>query len=121
MGIKGAQMYAEKYPMLKDTWDKVIKEHAVKLLIAEMDKSETAEYKVKVIVSPSSPTARMAEYAKLADISARHPGLVPPDIEIEMADISKGEEIIDRLKQAAAQPPVMPTQGRPQPAMAGAM
>ena len=121
MGIKGAQMYAEKYPMLKDTWDKVIKEHAVNLLIAEMDKSETAEYKVKVIVSPSSPTARMAEYAKLADISARHPGLVPPDIEIEMADISKGEEIIDRLKQAAAQPPVMPTQGRPQPAMAGAM
>jgi hypothetical protein len=96
-GIKGAQIYAEQYPMLKDTFDKAIKEQAIRMLLMSIYTSEVTQYGVKVITSPQSQTARLANFAMMMSIQDKY-GVIPPDLLLEYSDLPNKDEIISRIK-----------------------
>lgn len=98
-GMRGAKLYNLKYPMLRETFDKVVKEFAVNELLQELKTSELAEYGVKVITSPAAQSVRMANFAELDAIQEKY-GTIPADIFVEATDLSNKEQIISRMRQA---------------------
>lgn len=118
-GIDAATMYAKEWPRLKRTWDEVVKEQAVVMLLEKVKSDPLAEYGIKVTVSPSAPTERIARFAEMDLLMSKYPGIIPPDIFIDATDIPNKNEIKARLRQQQAAPPQLPAQRTPARAAAG--
>ena len=100
-GIDGSMVYMEQYPMLKQTFDVAVKELAIRMLLDELSNGELSQYGIKVITSPSSPTARLASFTMMMAIQDKY-GVIPPDILLEYSDIPNKEEIIQRIQTGMA-------------------
>jgi len=111
-GIQGAQIYAQQYPVLKQTFDKALRELAIRMLLADLTSGDVTQYGIKVILSPQTETARMKAFAMMMSIHDKY-GVIPPDLLLEYSDLPNKDAIIARLRQAAAQP-------QPQPQAQGA-
>lgn len=98
MGIEASMMYAKEYPQLKSSWDGVIKQEAIEMLLAELKSATVAEYGIKVTVSPSAPTERLSQFMQLDAIQEKY-GIIPPDVFIDSTDLSNKEEIKARMQQ----------------------
>ena len=102
-GLEDAQMYAKEYPRLLGNWNEVIKQHAISMMLKEMRSDEVGEYGIKVTVSPSAPTERLARRMELEVVMDKYPGIIPPDLLIDAMDLPNGEEIKARLQQQQTQ------------------
>jgi hypothetical protein len=85
-GIKGAQLYAQKYPVLKGKFDEAKRELAIRMFLKDLYSSEVTQYGIKIVLSPNTPTARMAMSQRLMAIQDKY-GFVPFDILAEYLDI----------------------------------
>lgn len=97
-GTEAAQKYAKAYPRLKTAWDEAIKQQAIQMLLAELRNDKTGKYGVKVTVSQSAPTERMARLAEIEAVQDKY-GIIPPDIFIDATDLPNKEEIKMRMQQ----------------------
>jgi hypothetical protein len=95
-GIKGAQMYAQKYPALKGKYDEAKRELAIRMLLEGLYSSEVTQYGIKIVLSPNTPTARMAMSQRLMAIQNKY-GFVPFEILAEYLDIP--QEVKARIIQ----------------------
>lgn len=98
-GVKSAQQYAKMYPQLASSWEEVIRDHAEEMLLAEL-RDDKGRYGVKVTVSPTAPTERIARFMQMDALMTKYGNLIPPDIFIEMTDLPNKDEIIARITQA---------------------
>ena len=99
-GIESAQMYQKEYPALKTKWDELIKYQAVIMLLQKLREDKIAEYGIKVTVSPSAPSERLARRMEMQSLAEAMPGLIPPDIMVDATDLPNKDEIKTRLQQA---------------------
>jgi hypothetical protein len=99
-GTEAALRYEKAYPRLRGTWDDVIKQQATAMLLQELRNDTTGKYGVKVTVSPSAPTERMARLAEIEAVQEKY-GIIPPDIFIDATDLPNKEEIKARMQQQA--------------------
>ena len=110
-GTQGAQQYAEAFPQLNETWEAVIKAQASDMLLREL-RADKGLYGVKVTISPSSPTERMAQFMQMDSLMSKYGQIIPVDIFIDLMDIPQKDEIKARIMAAqqaqsqAAQAPV---------------
>ena len=109
-GVEGAQLYLKRYPQLKKSWDDVIKQQAIEMLLAEL-RQDKGLYGVKVSVSPSAPTERMAQFLQMDALMKNYGQLIPPDIFIDLTDLPQKEEIKARIVQAQQQKQTQPVRG----------
>ncbi|MFH1718519.1 MAG: hypothetical protein ABIF19_14280 [Planctomycetota bacterium] len=112
-GVKGAQEYAKAYPQLAQTFEGAIREQAKEMLLREL-RQDKGLYGVKVSVSPSAPTERLAQFMQMDALMTKYGQLIPPDIFIDMTELpeAKKEEIKARIhQQAQAQMRPQPQQG----------
>lgn len=100
-GIEASQEYNRAYPAMKENWDAVIKHHATLELLKRLKSESVAEYGVSVTVSPSAPTERIAQRLQIDAINQQYPGIIPPDILIDMTDLPMKTEIKQRIRQNA--------------------
>lgn len=119
-GLRGARMYAQEYPQLRETLDDAVREFAVSLLMQELKDAYLSDYSLTVTSSPSSPTSRLSTFAELEAIQEKY-GIIPPDIFIEATDLPNKDEIIARLQQAQSAPPPAAPGMQPAPLPAAAL
>ena len=98
-GMEAAAQYGKSYPMLKQRWDEVIKRQAVEMLLQEIKTDKFGEYGVKVTVSPSAPTERLARFIEMDALQSKYGQIIPPDLFIDATDLPNKEEIKARLQQ----------------------
>lgn len=98
-GIQSAGMYLEKYPQLLSKWTDIVERVAEDKMIRDLKESRVSDYWIKVTLSPSSQTTRMATLSEMAEVSDRYPGVIPPDVFVEATDLPNKEQIIKRLQQ----------------------
>ena len=104
-GIRAAQMYAERYPELKQNWDEVIKQHAIEMLLKELRDDKVGRYGIVVSLSANAPTVRMQNMLELEMVQDKY-GLIPPDVFIDATELTNKDEIkagIQAMQQAQAQ------------------
>ena len=72
--------------------------------IAEVLGGELGKYDVSVGEAVSSETIRMAQMAELQEFATAYPGMIPPDVVVEMSQLPNNvkERIVQRIKQAQA-------------------
>jgi hypothetical protein len=99
-GAEDALRYEKAYPMLRASWEDVIKQQATMMLLQELRNDTTGKYGVKVTVSPSAPTERMARLAEMEAVQEKY-GIIPPDIFIDATDLPNKEEIKAGMQQQA--------------------
>jgi len=117
-GIEGAKIYASKFPAMKDTFDGAIKELAIRMLLESLRDGDINQYGIKVVLSPSTYTARMRIFEIMMGIEDKY-GVIPPDIMLEYTDLPNKDEIIARIRssmQAQQQQTQQQTQPQAQPA-----
>jgi len=85
-GIKGAQLYAQRYPALKEKFDEAKRELAIRLFLQDLYSSEVTQYGIKITLSPNTPTARMSMSQRLMAIQDKY-GFVPFEILAEYLDV----------------------------------
>jgi hypothetical protein len=98
-GTRSAQQYAKMYPQLAGSWEEVIRDFAEEMLLDEL-REDKGRYGVKVTVSPSAPTERIAQFLQMDALMTKYGNLIPPDIFIDLTDLPNKEEIKARLAQA---------------------
>jgi hypothetical protein len=100
-GAEAAQQYARAYPQLAETWEQGVKAEAVRMLLRQL-RDDKGMYGVKVTVSPSAPTERMAQFLQIDALMSKYGQLIPPDVFIDLTDLpeAKREQIKARLMQA---------------------
>ncbi len=110
-GIRAAQMYAERYPELKQNWDEVIKQHAIEMLLKELRSDKVGQYGIVVSLSANAPTVRMQNMLELEMIQDKY-GMIPPDVFIDATELTNKDEIKagiqQMMQQAQAPPPKQP-------------
>jgi len=99
-GIESAQEYAKAYPGLKQKWDEVIKYQAVLMLLEELKTDRLCDYGIKVTVSPTAPTERLARFYEMDALQSKYGNLIPPDVFIDATDLPNKEEIKAKVQQA---------------------
>ena len=97
-GAQSAQQYAKIYPQLASSWEEVIRDQAEQMLLDEL-RQDKGRYGVKVTVSPSAPTERMAQFLQVDALMTKYGNLIPPDIFIDLTDLPNKDEIKARLAQ----------------------
>jgi hypothetical protein len=85
-GIKGAQIYAKRFPAIKEKYEAVKREMAIRMLLKDLYSSEVTQYGIKIILSPNTPTARMAMSQRLMAVQDKY-GFVPFDLMADYMDI----------------------------------
>jgi hypothetical protein len=95
-GIKGAQLYAQRYPALKEKFDEAKRELAIRLFLQDLYSSDVTQYGIKITLSPNTPTARMAMSQRLMAIQDKY-RFVPFEILAEYLDIP--QEVKARIIQ----------------------
>jgi hypothetical protein len=100
-------------------------EQNVDQLLEAIRSRRIGKYGIQISSSPTNPTIRFANFEMLLDMAKIYGGVIPPDIVIEASDVSKKDEILERLKQQQQQAQQMQlqlakqqvgqTQGRQQP------
>lgn len=98
-GIEAAQKYQKAYPGLKASWDEVIEQEAIEMLLKKLKDDKNGKYGVKVTVSKSAPTERLARLAEMDTLQEKY-GIIPPDIFLDATDLPNKEEIKARMQQA---------------------
>ncbi|KKL79318.1 hypothetical protein LCGC14_2016030, partial [marine sediment metagenome] len=104
-GIRSAQMYAERYPELKQNWDEVIKQHATEMLLKELRDDKVGQYGIVVSLSANAPTVRMQNMLELEMVQDKY-GMITPDVFIDATELTNKDEIkagIQAVQQAQAQ------------------
>jgi hypothetical protein len=99
-GAQGAAMYAQAYPQLNTVWEDVIRSHATEMLLDQL-RDDKGLYGVKVTISPSAPTERMAQFIKMDSLMTKYGNIIPIDVFIDLLDLPQGDEI--KAKIAASQ------------------
>ena len=97
-GAKGAAMYAQAYPQLNTAWEDVIKTHAIEMLLDEL-REDKGLYGMKVAISPSAPTERMARWIQMDSLMSKYGQIIPVDVFIDLMDLPQGDEIKARIAQ----------------------
>lgn len=95
-GIKGAQIYAEKYPMLRNQLQKAARELAIQMLLADLFNTDVTQYGIKVTTSQNTPTARLALSQQLMAIQDKY-GAIPMEVQLEYMNIP--ESVRMKIKQ----------------------
>ncbi|HUV63536.1 MAG TPA: hypothetical protein VMW24_06525 [Sedimentisphaerales bacterium] len=100
-GVEGARQYAQAYPQMSETWDQAVKASAIESLLKKL-REDKGMYGVKVTISPSAPTERMAQFMQVDALMSKYGQLIPPDVFIDLTDLpeAKREQIKMRLMQA---------------------
>ncbi|MCJ7790520.1 MAG: hypothetical protein MUP69_10185, partial [Candidatus Atribacteria bacterium] len=78
-------------------------EQNVDQLLEAIRSRKIGKYGILISSSPTNPTIRFANFEMLLDMAKIYGELIPPDIVLEASDVSKKEEIIERLKQQQQQ------------------
>ncbi|OHB57739.1 MAG: hypothetical protein A2173_03835 [Planctomycetes bacterium RBG_13_44_8b] len=110
-GVQSAQQYAKAYPQLAVSWEEVIRQEAVEMLLKEL-RNDKGMYGTKVTISPSAPTERMAQFIQMDALMKNYGQLIPPDIFIDLTDLPQKEEIKARIQQQMQQQQQMQSQQR---------
>lgn len=76
-------------------------EQNVDQLLDAIRSRKIGKYGIEVLASPTNPTVRFANFEMLLDMAKIYGEIIPPDIVIEASDLSRKEEIIERLRQRA--------------------
>lgn len=95
-GIKGARLYAQKYPVLREKLNEAVREMAIRMFLEDLYSSEVTQYGIKITLSPNTPTARMSMSQRLMAIQDKY-GFVPFDIMAEYLDVP--QEVKARIIQ----------------------
>lgn len=110
--IQGEREYAQNvYPEVAREWRNVLTRHAEEKLFGQMRADKTGKYSVKVTLSQSSPTARMATLTELSEIGQQYPGSIPVEIFIEATDLPNKDEIKAKIQQNQAMQQQVAMQG----------
>lgn len=102
-GTEAATQYLQDYPRLVERMDEVVREEAIDMLMEQLKDDGVAEYGVKVVLSPSAPTARASTVAELQGL--RESGVfIPPEVLIDSTDLQPNvkEEIKASVQQMTA-------------------
>lgn len=73
-------------------------------LIEDMKQTGVEDYDVTIAMTPNSPSLRWENFQKIREMNKDYPGIIPPDIYAEAADVPQSDQIVARLKQAATAP-----------------
>ncbi len=68
-------------------------------LLEAIRSRKIGKYGINISSSPTNPTIRFANFSMLLDMAKIYGDIIPPDIVIEASDVSKKDEIIERLRQ----------------------
>ena len=100
-GAEGAELYNQNYPQLNQTWEDIIKVEATNMLLKQL-RDDKGMYGIKVTISPSAPTERMAQFLQMDALLSKYGQLIPPDVFIDLLDMPEAqrEKIKSRLLQA---------------------
>jgi hypothetical protein len=78
-------------------------EQNVDQLLEAIRSRKTGKYGIQISSSPTNPTIRFANFEMLLDMAKIYGEVIPPDIVIDASDVTKKEEIIERLRKQAEQ------------------
>lgn len=80
-------------------------------IISALKQKDVEDYDMAIEQSPSSPTLRAENIAKIERLLAIMPGIIPPDIVVEAIDPPGKEQILSRMKNAAEAAAATPMPG----------
>ena len=72
---------------------------AIKRFMAKLQDWNRAKYGVKVGQATNSETVRMTNYMTMLEIAKMFPGLITPEMILEMSDLPMREKLIDDIKR----------------------
>jgi hypothetical protein len=98
-GTEAATEYLKEFPSYQESFEEVVREEAIEMLLEELNNDADAEYGIKVTLGPSGATSRLST---LADVqAAREAGIpAPPNMMVDLLDIPQAmkEEWKDFIK-----------------------